>query len=151
MVETVIDERVRQEIADLIASQDAAWNRGDAAAFAARCLPDVVFTNVLGMFTVGKAPFLAQHERIFATIYKGTINHQEVQHITLVKPDVAVVDTLSTMSGVAHGPPGIPVVDGTIQARLEQVLVRHDDGWWIVAFHNVAVNQAALAAIAPPR
>ena len=105
---TVSDE-TRSDIAALVAAQDAAWNRGDAEAFAARALPDIVFTNIFGMFSVGKAPFLAQHERIFSTIYKGTTNHQQIQHITLVKPDVAIVETFAVVSRHAASPLGRPV------------------------------------------
>ena len=146
-----VPEATRQAITTLIAQEDEAWNKGDAAGFAARVLPDVVFTNVVGMFTVGKAPFLAQHERIFGSIYKGSVNHQSVQHITLIKPDVAIVDTLAVLSGAHAVPPGIEPIDGAIHARLEQVLVKKDDGWWVAAFHNVAVNPRAAAGPPPAR
>ena len=143
-------ETARQEIGSLIAAEDDAWNRGDAAGFAGRILPDVVFTNVVGMFSVGKPPFVAQHERIFSTIYKGSTSHQSLQHITLLKPDIAIVDTLAILTGFQHTPPGIGTIDGAIHARLEQVLVRLEDGWWVASFHNVAVNPAALQGAPPP-
>jgi uncharacterized protein (TIGR02246 family) len=144
------DETARQEIESLIAGEDDAWNRGDATGFAARALPDVVFTNIVGMFSVGKPPFLAQHERIFSTIYKGSNCHQSIQHITLLKPDVAIVDTLAVVTGFQHTPPGIGTIDGAIHARLEQVLMRLKDGWWVASFHNVAVNPAAFQDAPPP-
>jgi uncharacterized protein (TIGR02246 family) len=67
-----LSEATRSEIAALVAAEEAAWNRGSAEAFADRALPDIVFTNIFGMFSVGKAPFVAQHARIFSTIYKGS-------------------------------------------------------------------------------
>ncbi len=137
-----ISEETRSEIAALIAAEDAAWNRGSAEAFADRALPDIVFTNILGMFSVGKAPFVAQHERIFSTIYKGSTHRMQIAHITLVKPDVAIVDASTVLTGVQQAPTGIHFIDGAICARLEQVLVRRPDGWWIASFHNVAVNPA---------
>ena len=144
-----VDETTRSEIAAIVAAEDDAWNRGSADGFAERVLPDVVFTNVVGMFSVGKAPFVAQHQHIFSTIYKGSTNRQEVQHITLVKTDVAIVDTLSVVTGALHVPPGIQLIDGAINARLEQVMVRRPDGWWVASFHNVAVNPAAAGAPPP--
>ena len=129
---------------------DAAWNRGSAEAFAARALPDIVFTNIFGMFSVGKAPFLAQHERIFSTIYKRTTNHQQIQHITLVKPDVAIVETFAVVTGAPQAPSGVQLIDGALHARPQQVLVRRADGWWIASFHNVAVNPA-YASGPPPK
>ncbi|HEY2686385.1 MAG TPA: SgcJ/EcaC family oxidoreductase [Steroidobacteraceae bacterium] len=137
------EKEARQEIESLIAGEDDAWKRGDAAGFSARVLPDVVFTNIVGMFSVGKPPFLAHHERIFSTIYKGSACHQSIQHIALLKPDVAIVDTLAIVTGFQHSPPGIATIDGAIHARLEQVLMRLEDGWWVASFHNVAVNPAA--------
>lgn len=137
-----VSDATRTEIAAVIAAEDEAWNSGDAEGFAARVLPDVVFTNVMGMFSVGKTPFLVQHQRIFSTIYKGSTNRQTVQHITLLKPDVAIVDTLAVLKGTQHAPPGVEPIDGAIHARLEQVLVRKSDGWWVASFHNVAVNPA---------
>lgn len=146
---TVSDE-TRSDVAALVAAQDAAWNRGSAEAFAARALPDIVFTNILGMFSVGKPPFLAQHERIFSTIYKGTTNHQQIQHITLVKPDVAIVETFAVVTGAPQAPSGVQLIDGALHARPQQVLVRRADGWWIASFHNVAVNPA-YASGPPPK
>ena len=144
------DEAARQEIESLIAGEDDAWNRGDAAGFAARVLPDVLFTNIVGMFTVGKPPFVAQHERIFSTIYQDSNIRQSIKHITLLKPDVAIVDTLAIVTGFQHTPPGIGTIDGALHTRLEQVLVRLTSGWWVASFHNVAVNPAALPGAPPP-
>lgn len=134
----------------LIAGEAEAWNKGDAAGFAERALPDVVFTNIIGMFSVGKAPFVAQHERIFSSIYKGSTLHQQIVHVKLVRPDVAIVDTLSIVTGFQQTPPGVATIGGAIHARLEQVLVRENDGWWVASFHNVAVNPAVAPDGKPP-
>ncbi len=141
------------EITAVLAAQDAAWAAGDAEAFAAAVTDDVVFTNVVGMFTVGRAPFVAQHARIFATFYRGTIMRQTVANIALVRPDVAIVDTVAEGTGfTTELPPAIAahVVDGAIRTRLEQVMVRNDGRWQVAAFHNVPVNAAAIAAAGPP-
>ncbi len=137
-----------RDIAALIADEDDAWSRSDAVGFSARVLPDVVFTNVLGMFSVGRAPFLAQHERIFATIYHGSTLKQTIRHVTMLKPDIAIVDTVSVVTGAKATPPGIELIGGAIRTCLEQVLVRQEDGWWIASFHNVALNPAVNSA--PP-
>jgi uncharacterized protein (TIGR02246 family) len=141
----------RSDIAALISAEDDAWNRGDAQGFSDKVLPDVVFTNVIGMFSVGKAPFLAQHERIFATIYKGSLIHQTIEQITMLTPDIAIVDTLASVTGATHAPPGVELIDGAIRTRLEQVLVHRANGWWIASFHNVAVNPAATADAIPSK
>ena len=107
----MVSEETRSEIVALVAAEAAAWNRGSAAEFADRALPDISFTNIFGMFSVGKAPFVAQHERIFSTIYKGSTNHLQIEHLTLVKPDVAIVDISTVVTGVQRPPPGVQFID----------------------------------------
>ena len=136
----------------VLAAEDAAWAAGDAAAFSAQTTDDIVFTNVVGMFSVGRASFEMQHARIFATFYRGSTLRQTVAHIAFVRPDVAIVDTLADVTGLGDLPPGIAVhlADGAIRTRLEQVMVRNDGTWRVAAFHNVPIDAAAIAAAGAP-
>lgn len=136
------DAAARQSIEAIIAGQCAAWDAGDADAFVAGALEDVSFTNVMGMYTVGLEPFRAQHARIFATIYKGSQMSQKIERIAFIREDVAVVDTLTGLEGVAHLPPGFAPGDGMPASRLQQVLVKDAGAWRVAAFHNVFVNPA---------
>jgi uncharacterized protein (TIGR02246 family) len=141
----------RAAIEAVMREEDAAWTRGDASAFAARALPGIAFTNIIGMFSVGKPPFEAQHARIFSTIYKGSTLKQTVVQVSFVRPDVAIVDTLCELSGFHEVPSGVPTEGGVLRTRLEQVMVRNDGQWWVASFHNVTVNPAAIANMGPPR
>lgn len=136
---------VEDAILSLVAAQDAAWCEGDAAAFGASALPDVVFTNVVGMFSVGIEAFSAQHANIFSTIYRGSRLVQELVHVTMAAENVAIVDTLASVTGYHQLPPGAAPINGALQTRLEQVLVRRNGAWCVQSFHNVAVNAAAAA------
>ena len=138
------DEQASQAILDVIAAQDAAWCAGDAAAFGDAALPDVVFTNIVGMFSVGIEAFIAQHAHIFATIYRGSRLSQEFAHLTMVTDDVAIVDTVTRVTGFHHLPTGAAAIDGALQTRLEQVMVRRDGAWRVQSFHNVPINPAAV-------
>jgi uncharacterized protein (TIGR02246 family) len=140
----------RASLETLLREEQDAWNDGDAAAFAARVHPEVVFTNIVGMFSVGKTPFEAQHARIFSTMYKGSTLKQTIVHLFFVRPDVAIVDTLTEVTGFKNLPPGSEAVDGVLRTRLEQVCVRNGGDWWVAAFHNVVVNPAILSGAAPP-
>ncbi len=133
-------------------AQEAAWAAGDAEAFAAAVTDDVVFTNIVGMFSVGRAPFVGQHAHIFATFYRGTTMTQTIANIALVHPDVAVVDTVTEGTGFGDLPPAIAahLTDGRLRTRLEQVMVRRDGAWRVAAFHNVVIDAAAVAAAGPP-
>ena len=138
----------RAAIEAVLAHESEAWGRGDAEAFSAPVRPDVVFTNIIGMFSVGRAPFLGQHRHIFETIYKGSTMTQALSHLAFVRPDVAVVDTVTEVRGYQGLPPGMQAIDGALRTRLEQVMVREDGAWRVAAFHNVTVHPAALAG--PP-
>ena len=140
---------VRGAIVELLAAQDAAWNAGDAAAFGRACAEDVVFTNVVGMFSVGLGPFVGQHEFIFSTFYKGSILLQELAHVTMVRPDVAIVDTLTRVTGYGELPPGAEAIDGTLKTRIEQVMTLEHGRWVVASFHNVPVNPVAERVRAP--
>jgi uncharacterized protein (TIGR02246 family) len=140
---------VQNAISEIISAQDAAWCAGDADAFGASALPDVVFTNVVGMFSVGVEPFNAQHAHIFSTIYKGSRLSQEIVHVTMVSDDVVIVDTLTSVTGFSQLPPGAVAIEGALRTRLEQVLVRRDGRWRVQAFHNVPVSPAAVSVARP--
>ena len=107
-----------------------------------------MFTNVVGRFTVGREPFLAQHEHIFSTIYKASWMTQKIEHLAFVRSDVAIVETLTSVAGYQALPPGAAVHNGTLYSRLEQVLVKNGGAWWVAAFHNVAVN-ASISGLLP--
>lgn len=134
--------KARKEIEAILAGQSAAWAAGDAGAFATRALDDVSFTNVMGMYTVGVEPFRAQHAHIFATIYKGSRMIQKVERVAFLRDDVAIVDTIATLEGVAHLPPGFAPGDAAPRSRLQQVFVKKGQTWRVAAFHNVFVNPA---------
>jgi uncharacterized protein (TIGR02246 family) len=134
------------EIRALLDAQERAWLAGDANAFADAAMPEIVFTNVVGLFSVGRAGFIGQHRVIFATFYAGSRFAQRIEHIAFVRPDVAIVDTLTTVTGFGALPPAIVAHEGAVTTRLEQVLALGGDGWRVAAFHNVLVHPAAGAA-----
>ena len=142
-------DETRGAILAILAAQDAAWGAGDAAAFGASVLPDVVFTNVVGMFSVGAEPFNAQHAHIFATMYRGSRLVQDLVHVTMAGDDVAIVDTLTAVTGYGHLPPGAEAIDGALRTRIEQVMVRRDGVWRVQSFHNVPVSPVAMQAARP--
>jgi uncharacterized protein (TIGR02246 family) len=141
----------RAAIEAVLTRQSAAWDAGNAGSFAADAQEGVLFTNVVGMFSIGRAPFIAQHEHIFSTIYKGSRMEQEIVAITLVRPDVAIVDTLTKLVDAPHRPPGIELIDGAVRSRMEQVMVKDGSEWKVASFHNVAVNPAFANGAPSPR
>ncbi len=138
----------RGAIEAVLQRQMAAWEAGDAEAFGADALEDVVFTNIVGMFVVGKPGFNRQHAHIFETFYKGSVMRQAVEHISFVRPDVAIVDTLTEVRGGGPFPPDFPHHAGAVRTRLEQVMLQDAGRWRVAAFHNIAIPPGSPAA--PP-
>jgi uncharacterized protein (TIGR02246 family) len=129
-----------EQIRAVVQSQADAWNRGDAQAFAARYAEDGSFTNVIGQQLYGRDAFIAQHAKIFSTIYKGSHNVFIIGKIKFLRPDVAVVDIDGVLSGATRLPPGLKAEDdGALHVKLQEVMTKEKGGWWIAAFHNVAV------------
>lgn len=127
-------------IAALVQSQAEAWNRADAEAFAAHYAEDGSFTNIAGARFYGKAGFVKQHETILRTIFAGSRIAFTVDTVRFVRPDVAVVEIDSALTGVRSAPVGAGLgSDGTLHSRLQEVWTREDGRWQIAAFHNVAV------------
>ena len=124
----------------VVQSEADAWNRGDAVAFGAHYAEGGSFTNVIGRQLYGREAFIAQHARIFSTIYKGSHNSFSVTKIMFLRPDVAVVDIDGALTGARQLPPGLKAGDdGSVHVKLQQVMTREKGEWWIAAFHNVAV------------
>jgi uncharacterized protein (TIGR02246 family) len=137
-------------IRSIVQSAADAWNRGDAEAFAARYADNGDFTNVIGQQLYGKEAFIAQHAKIFSTIYKGSHNELVVSKITFLRPDVALVDIDGILKGALHIPPGVKAFDdGAVHVKLLEVMTKEKGSWVIAAFHNVAVYP--LPPGAPPK
>lgn len=72
-----------------------AWNKGDAEAYSRHFAADVTFTNIRGMFFAGYQSFLDRRREIFKGMFRGTVLRQEVVSLRFIRPDVAVVETLT--------------------------------------------------------
>jgi uncharacterized protein (TIGR02246 family) len=122
----------------VVQGETDAWNRGDAQAFAAHYAENGDFTNVIGQQLYGREAFIAQHAKIFSTIYKGSHNDFTVSKITFLRADVALVDIDGILVGALRLPPGVTAYpDGAVHVKLLEVMTKENGSWWIAAFHNV--------------
>jgi uncharacterized protein (TIGR02246 family) len=128
-------------IRKLVQDEDAAWNRGDATAYSIQFANDGTFTNIRGQFFTGHKAFLKQHEVIFQGIFKNTTLQQDIVSLRFIRPDVAMVETLSSLTGMPNTSPGTAADSkGRLRTRLLQVVARQGGDWKIVAYHNVDVK-----------
>ena len=128
-------------VRNIIQDEIAAWNAGDAAAFARHFAADGTFTNIRGQFFTGRADFTEKHDFIFKGIYRGTTMKQDVVSLKFVRPGVAVVETLTAVIGIQKLPPGMSAdAKGRLRSRLLQVIVKDGGEWKVVSFHNTDVR-----------
>lgn len=133
-------------IRGIIADEVAAWNTGDAVAYSRHFAADGTFTNIVGQFFTGYDAFVKQHEVIFAGRFKNTTLQQDVVSLKFIRPDVAVVEVLTAVTGVGVGQlaPGTSGdTTGRLRTRLLQVVAKQGRTWKIVTYHNVDVKPGA--------
>lgn len=134
-------------IRNIVHDEIAAWNRGDASAYSSHFAADGTCTNIRGQFFTGHAAFLKQHDVIFQGLYKNTTLNQEIVSLKFLGPDVAVVETVNAVSGMAERAQGMGVdMKGRLRTRLLQVVAKQGGEWKIVAYHNVDVKPGVPVA-----
>ncbi len=138
--QTVSDETA---IRSIVQDEIVAWNEGDAVAYSRHFAADGTFTNIVGQFFTGHEAFLEQHATIFEGRFKQTRLQQDIVSLKFVRPDVAVVEVLTSVTGtvaatLAPGTAGDP--KGRLRTRLLQVVVKQGEEWKVVAYHNVDVK-----------
>ena len=125
----IMDQVAANAAVDQLVGEIAeAWNAGDARAYGARYCPDGTFTNTDGTLDLGRDEVVRTAEEAFQGVLAGTKFSTAVRKVRLVRPDVAVADLDTRVSGMPGG-----------EVRISQmlVLVEEDDRWWITAQHNV--------------
>ena len=140
-----MEYRAKQADLDAIAAVvngiEAGWNRGDAEKFSAQFAADGGFTNVLGMVYYGHESFKERHDAIFKGVYKGSKSRFAIAKLRFIRPDVTIADVNAEITEFSALPPGIRAgADGIMRSKLQMVLVKEGESWWITAFHNVGVT-----------
>jgi uncharacterized protein (TIGR02246 family) len=130
-------------IREILQEQVSTWNSGDAAGYSRHFADNGTFTNIQGLFFQGHKDFLDRHDVIFKGFFHGTVLQQDVVSLKFITREVAIVETLTSVSRFAKSglPPHIRLVDkGRLRTRLLQVLTKQGSNWKIVAYHNVDVK-----------
>lgn len=128
-------------IRKIVQEEADAWTRGDAVAYSRYFAQDGVFTNIRGELFTGYEAFLKRHEELFKGPYHGTTLHHDIVSLRFLRPDVAVVNVLTAVSGIQKFGPGLtPDAKGRLRTRLLQVLVKENGEWKIIDYHNVDVK-----------
>ena len=128
-------------IRKIVQNEISTWNKGDAVGYSKDFATRGTFTNIRGQFFTGYDGFLKQHQVIFAGIFKNTTLNQRVVSLKFVRPDLAIVQTVTTVSGMVQAPAGVARdAKGRIRTRLLQIVAKNNGVWKIVTYHNTDVK-----------
>ncbi|WP_266364712.1 SgcJ/EcaC family oxidoreductase [Tellurirhabdus rosea] len=130
-------------IAAILQEEATSWNSGDADTYSKHFAENGTFTNIRGMFFTGHRPFLDRHKEIFKGMFHKTVLQQELASFRFLSPDVALVETLTRVSGLSQNnlPPGMHVdAQGRLHTRLLQVFQKQAGNWKVITYHNVDIK-----------
>ena len=128
-------------IRNIIQEEIAAWDAGDASAYSHHFAEVGTFTNIRGQFFTGRQAFIERHDYIFKGPFHGSTLKQDIVSLKFVRPDVAVVEVLTSVTGFQKLSPGTSAdAKGRLRTRLLQVIVKDKGKWKIVAYHNTDVK-----------
>ena len=128
-------------VRNIVKNEIETWNKGDAVGYSRDFSAAGTFTNIRGQFFTGYPGYLKQHEVIFQGIFKQTTLKQEIVSLKFIRPDVAILETATTVNGAAQGPLGVTRdANGRIRTRLMQVVAKENGVWKIMTYHNVDVK-----------
>jgi uncharacterized protein (TIGR02246 family) len=120
-------------VEDVLTRLAAAWNDGDATAYADLFTPDATYVVFDGTVVRGRAAIEEGHRALFAGPLRGFRMDPPAGPVAArhLGPDVAHV----LVDGGTR-PPGQQDLPPDRASVVSFVLVRHDDGWRITAFQN---------------
>jgi uncharacterized protein (TIGR02246 family) len=128
-------------IRNIIQEEITAWNAGDAVAYSRHFAADGTFTNVRGQFFTGRQAFMERHDMVFKGQFKGSTLKQDIVSLKFTRPDVAIVEVLTSVTEIQQLSPGTNTdAKGRLRTRLLQVMAKDGGEWKIVAYHNTDVK-----------
>ncbi|MET0692786.1 MAG: SgcJ/EcaC family oxidoreductase [Propionibacteriaceae bacterium] len=128
---------IQQGIQQSFDRMTAAWDAGDADAFAAEFTEDASYVIYVGLTYFGRAAIRDAHVPVFEKWQKGSRLSMTVLDIRVVADGVAVV---TTEGGLGKGR---SIKHDKVQTY---VMVDTDDGWRCAAFQNTKKNRLFIAA-----
>jgi uncharacterized protein (TIGR02246 family) len=115
----------RAQIVRLLADWETAWNSHDMRRLAGLFEEDAVWVLWTGEVWTGRARFEAGMREVHETVYKDSIQREELEELTFIGPDAAVLRFQSALAGDARYP------DRTVRSRKILVLTRTGGEWRI--------------------
>jgi uncharacterized protein (TIGR02246 family) len=137
MVMTTRSEQ--QEILEVFNQRCAAWDKGDASAYASYYSEDADYITYQGEHLKGRKQIAEVHQRMLNSLLKGSRMQEHTREVRFLAPDIAVV-----------------IVVGAIKLRWQRkapkrrlsintnLLLKQDGHWKIAVFQNDRIRGKAL-------
>jgi uncharacterized protein (TIGR02246 family) len=130
---TIVTE-AEEAVEAVVAELERAQQQEDVDAFVGLFRHDAVWTTAAGMRLVGREGIASFTAEVLPGAMRESTARYDVEHVVLVRPDVAVVQV--RQHPITHA--GEPVGD-VPEGRPTYVLAREGDRWLLVAGQNTQV------------
>ena len=124
--------RARDAIEALLATTAEAFAKGDGDLLASAHTEDADFINIRAKELRGRAEIAEHHRTIFSTVYRGATAETEGLRVSLIRPDVALVEMRTV----------VRAGDLERHAHMLAVAVDGPEGWKLRAVHNMIPFEA---------
>ena len=132
--------RDRAQIARLLADWETAWNAHDMHRLASLFREDAVWVLWTGEVWTGRARFEEGMTKVHQTVYRTSVQREQLEELTFLGPDAAVLRFQSTLDGDTRYP------NVTMHSRKILILVRERNHWRI----GWGQNTRFLSDLQPP-
>lgn len=113
------------QIVAIIDSWQKAWNSHDMHAFANLFHEDGIWVLWNGKVWKGRTTIEEGHAEVHKTIFRNSTQNKEIEELTFVGPDAAVVRLYSTLTGDERHP------DKVVESRNLLVITKRKNAWKI--------------------
>lgn len=113
----------RAAITVIVDQWEETWNRHDMQAFGEQFHEDGVWILWTGAVWTGKQAIADGHAAAHETFFRDSVQREQMEELTFVGPDAAVVRFCSTLTGDSRQP------DNLVRSRKMLVVTRRDGAW----------------------
>lgn len=115
----------RAEIMAIIQSWEKAWNSHDMHAFANLFHEDGIWILWTGEVWKGRTLIEEGHAAVHKTIFRNSVQREQIEELAFLGPDAAVVRFYSTLTGYERSPQKV------VRSRKILIVTRRKDVWRI--------------------
>jgi uncharacterized protein (TIGR02246 family) len=115
----------REQINTILQGVEEAWNKHDMRALANLFHEDGVWILWTGHVWTGRKAIEEGHAEVHRTVFRNSVQREQLEELTFVGPDAAVLRYCSTLKGDERAP------DKLVRSRKIMVVTKRDGGWKI--------------------